>query len=64
MKLQNKVSQSQERPKDPCAMDKGKSKNKMIDVKTIPAKKKMEDYRITVGIDAFKCEECGGSYRL
>ena len=48
-------------------MDKGKAKNRMIDVKTIPAKKKMEDYRTTViykdGIDAFKCKECGGSYK-
>ena len=65
--LQNKMSQSQEIPRDPCVMGKGKAKNKMIDVKTIQAKKKIVDYRIPViykdGIDAFKCEECGGSLK-
>ena len=66
-KLQNKMSQSQKMPKDPCAMDKGNAKNKMIDAKTIPAKEKMVYYRIKViykyGIDALKCEECAGNFK-
>ena len=36
-KLQNKMSQSQETPKDPGEMDKGKAKKKTGDVKSKPA---------------------------
>ena len=36
-KLQNKMSQCQETPKDPGEMDKGKAKKKTGDVKTKPA---------------------------
>ena len=58
-KLQSKMSQSQDLPKDLSEMDKGKAKNKTANVKTIPAKKKMGDPRIKVtdkdGIKVFKC---------
>ena len=55
-------------PKDPGEMRKGKSKNKTANVKTIPAKKEMEDPKIKVTdkdwIKVFKCDLCGVQFKL
>ena len=47
--------------------DKAKAKKKMAEVKTTPARKKMEDPRVKVidkdGVEFFKCDECGADFK-
>ena len=61
------MSQGQEPIKDPGEGDKAKSKKKMAEVKTTPARKKMEDPRVKVidkdGVEFFKCDECGADFK-